>query len=147
MLTKHLLFEQQGALPFLPMHILGMVLKRYKEHKHITLPKKELTRPGMLRNSIFCLTNYLVLFSITVLQPLTAWVGYLNFSTLFMWNMNIIWTKRDKIMKSRHFVGKRTQIVQHVLKNAIKYTCCLNIQTCFFSSSCMCIPHVGHQAV
>jgi len=29
MVTKHLAFEQQGALPYLPMRILGMVPKRY----------------------------------------------------------------------------------------------------------------------
>jgi hypothetical protein len=76
MVTKHLSFEQQGALPSLPMCILGMVLKRYYAHKNVTLPKKELTHPGIQRNSIFCFTDYLVLFSITVPKPLTAEVGY-----------------------------------------------------------------------
>ena len=76
MVTKHLAFEQQGVSPSLPMCILGMMLERYYEHKHITLPKKVLTHPGIQKNSIFCFTDYLVLFLITVLKPLTAEAGY-----------------------------------------------------------------------
>jgi len=33
-----------------------------------------------------------------------------------MKNLSIIWTKKDKLQNKRHFVGNKTEIMQHVLK-------------------------------
>jgi hypothetical protein len=44
-----------------------------------------------------------------------------------MSNMNILQTKEDNIKKDTEFCGGKKEMVQHVSKNAVKYTGCLNI--------------------
>jgi hypothetical protein len=53
MLTKRHALGQQGALPPLPMCILGMMLKKYYKRKHTTLPKKGTYTPWYAEKEYF----------------------------------------------------------------------------------------------
>ena len=38
-----------------------------------------------------------------------------------MKNVSIVWIEDDKLLNNRHFVVNKTEIVQHVLKNSVKF--------------------------